>query len=319
MQIILIADIGGTNARFEIISGDEIIANAKYKAAEFPNLIEAIQHFLTHEAAGAKPQIGMFAIAAPIESDHIHFTNSPWHFNKADVKQALNLTQCEVMNDFKAIAYGVLNIDSASLKILHDAPPKPNKPIAIIGPGTGLGVASLIYDGTKYSAVDGEGGHVTMPAKTTREFEIFNILLNKYHHISAERVCSGKGLENLYGAICTLDKVTPKTNITAEIIAADGLAKTCPVCAEVLELFCAFLGRVAGNLALILKAQGGVYIAGGIPPQWGDYLLRSQFLNEFFAKGRMSDLMQTMPIYMINHPSIAMLGLRQQAHLLVQP
>lgn len=314
MKTALIADIGGTNARFELVNGIETIAKADYEAADFPNFADAVQHFLNNEADGERPKIAVFAIAAPIDGDIIHMTNSPWdRFSIEELKAQLELDQLDMMNDFKAVALGVLQIEPEHIRTLHEGLPQLHKPKAIIGPGTGLGVASLIHDGINYIAVEGEGGHVTMPAVTEREFKIFDRLKDKYHHISAERVCSGKGLINLYTALCALEKKTPEPEIKAAEIAARGIAKTCPICEEAVTLMCAFLGRVAGNLALILKAQGGVYIAGGIPQKWDDYLLRSPFLSEFFAKGRLSDAMQSFPIYQINHPSIGMLGIRHQA------
>jgi glucokinase len=318
MTIAMIADIGGTNARFALVQQAEITTQQDYKCADFPTIIDAIRQFFSDHNITKSPEIGMFAIAGPIDGDEIDLTNMAWKFSCKDVQDKLEFTHFEVMNDFKAVALGILQVEPQHIKIIHDVPIHNKKPIGILGPGTGLGVASLIYDGRNYIAVEGEGGHVTMAARTPREFKIFEQMLSKYHHISAERVCSGKGLENLYHFICELDHVTPVDGINAEQISQQAIAKSCPVCVEVLDLMCTFLGRIAGNLAVTLKAQGGIYIAGGIPPKLGNYFMNSRFLNEFTSKGRMSDLVKSIPVFMVDHPSVGMLGLQHRAKQLLQ-
>jgi glucokinase len=152
-----------------------------------------------------------------------------------------------------------------------------------------------------------------MPVKTQREFDIFQELLEKYHHISAERVCSGKGLKNLYEAICTIDNIDCDEAIEPSTITKNALNGSCKASIESLDLMCAFLGRVAGNIALHLKARSGIYIAGGIPPKLGEYFFKSRFVEEFTAKGRMSDWISDIPVYMIDHPSVAMVGLQHHS------
>lgn len=318
MTLCIIADIGGTNARFAYARDNKIIVQKDYKCNDFPTIIDAARAFIHDHKDHEMPQVAVFAVAGPVNGDQVDLTNLAWKFSCEEVKAALNLSLIEVINDFKAVALGVTHIDQKYIKTIYDVPPLDQKPIGILGPGTGLGVASLVYDGARYVAVDGEGGHVTMPARSQREFDIFQQMLNKYHHISAERVCSGKGIENLYHSICELDGAMPIDGINAEQISQKAIEKSCPICIESLDLMCGFLGRVTGNLALILKAQSGMYIAGGIPPKLGDYFFQSRFVEEYTSKGRMSDLVKSIPVYMIDHPSVGMVGLQHRAHELAE-
>jgi glucokinase len=169
----------------------------------------------------------------------------------------------------------------------------------------------MIWDGKKYRAVPGEGGHVTMASVNKREFDIFQQLLkDKYSHVSAERVCSGKGLVNIYNALRAIDGRNDLPELTPEEISSAALKGSCGLCKESLDLMMAFLGRVAGNLALTLGAHGGVYIAGGIVGQLGDYFDKSAFLAEFHAKGRFKDYLKAVPIRVIQHPFPAFVGLQ---------
>ncbi len=214
------------------------------------------------------------------------------------------------MNDFKAVALSVPHLNGKEIRMVNDATAQAEAPIGVIGPGTGLGVASLFWDGKKYRAVPGEGGHVTMPAATQREFDVIaQLLKGKYHHVSAERVCSGKGLGNIYDALRALEKSNLPERSPEEISTAaqDG---SCAVCREALDMMMVFLGRIAGNLALTLGAHGGIYIAGGIVGQLGGYFDKSPFLREYTAKGRFKDYVQAIPVFIIQHPFPAFVGLQ---------
>lgn len=315
---VLIADIGGTNARFGIVDSKGVRDVVYLQCSDYVSITDAANAYI--KSVSAKPNYGVFSIAGPVEGDAINFTNIPWSFRISQVKEDLNLEILDVINDFAAVAYAIPDIDSAIVKKIAGDEPRAGRPIAVLGPGTGLGVASLIWAGDRYVAVPGEGGHVTMPAVTPREFAIFEQLRVKYHHISAERVCSGKGLENLYNAIRVMDG---KTYDTPDLVAAEisqrGIEKSCAICEEALDLMFAFLGRIAGNLALTLNAKGGVYIAGGIPAKLGNYLEQSRFLKEFRAKGRMGELVEHIPIYMATHDSLGLIGLENLArHMLAR-
>lgn len=314
MSVALIADIGGTNVRFGLVDQNGLRDLKYLECSKFVGPAEAARHYFSTLSQPEQPAYGVFAVAGPVMGDLINFTNIPWAFRQSQVQKELGLKKLEVMNDFKAVALAIPGIDEKLLrKVGGDTEPMEHAPKGVIGPGTGLGVAFLSWQGDRYRAQPGEGGHVTMPPVNDREFSIFRQLHVKYHHISAERVCSGKGLENLYNAIKVLDQKFDLPDYEAPQISQNAINGSCEVCKEALDLMLAFLGRVSGNLALTLNAQGGIYIAGGIPTKLGDYFFKSRFLEEFRAKGRMSKLMESIPIYMIKHDAIGLLGLEQRA------
>jgi len=183
-------------------------------------------------------------------------------------------------------------------------------PIAVIGPGTGLGVAGIFFANGRPHPVTTEGGHITLPATTPREFSLFEFLKKtKYSHVSAERVLSGKGLVNLHQAIMGVDGL-PLLEKSAAEITDSGLAGSCKACAEAVDLFCHLLGVVAGNLALSYGAFGGVYIAGGIVPRLRDYFITSRFRESFLAKGRYRGYLNRIPTFVITHPYPGLEGLK---------
>lgn len=314
----LIADIGGTNARFGIADNKGVHDLVYLECRNYTGPVEAAEAYLKKISLSQRPEIGVFAVAGPVMGDLVNFTGSPWTFRTSQVKEQLQLTTFEVMNDFKAVALAIPDISPTLVQKIGGGEPKKGWAKGVLGPGTGLGVASLFWANDHYIANPGEGGHVTCPAISDREFDIFHRLRVKYHHISAERVCSGKGLENLYNAIRVLDHKFDLPDLEAPEISRNAMNRTCEVCKESLDLMLSFLGRIAGNLALTLNAHGGIYIAGGIPTKLGDYFLQSRFLEEFKSKGRMNELMETIPVYIVKHDAIGLLGLEQYSQRLIK-
>ncbi len=307
----LIADIGATNARFALADCNGIYKEKVLKCGDYPGLSDAARAYLDYARPDKTPQAAAVAIAGPVIGDRFEMTNHIWSFSVEETRRQLGLDSFHLLNDFKALALAVPHLKEKDIRKITTVEPMPEAPIGVIGPGTGLGVASLFWDGKKYRAVPGEGGHVTMAAVNLREFSIFQQLLkDKYSHVSAERVCSGKGLANIYNALRALEKRDDLPERAPEEISAAALKGNCPVCKESLDLMLAFLGRVAGNLALTLGAHGGIYIAGGIVGQLGDYFDKSAFLAEFYAKGRFKDYLKAVPIRIIQHPFPAFVGLQ---------
>lgn len=309
----LIADIGGTNARFGIVDQKGLHDLVCLDCKNYAGPAEAAEAYLKQISCLVRPSSAVFAVAGPVNSDLINFPNSPWTFRISKTKDEMMFNNFEVMNDFKAVALAIPKINPDLLHKIGGGDKVENRPIGVIGPGTGLGVAYLNWNGNRYQANPGEGGHVTMAATTDREFKIFRRMTVKYHHISAERVCSGKGLENLYNAIKVLDHKFDLPDLEAPEISKKAIDGSCVVCQESLDLMLAFLGRVSGNLAMTLGAVSGIYIAGGIPTKLGDYFLNSQFLKEFQSKGRMSEYVKNIPVYLVKHDAIGLLGLEQTA------
>lgn len=306
----LIADIGATNARFALADAKGIYDQKILQCDAHPTIVDAVQSYLGG-LNGVKPRRAAFAIAGPVGGDYFEMTNHLWKFSIEETRQTLGFERFELMNDFKAIALGVPHLKPQDIKQVggHQTA-EPQGTIGIIGPGTGLGVASLFWADGQYHANPGEGGHVTMAAKTQREFDIFRTLRDKYHHISAERVCSGKGLVNVYEAIRKLDGLDNLPDRTAEQISEAAITNTCSVCVEALDKMMGFLGTVAGNLAVTLGASGGIYIAGGIPAKLGEHFFNSRFRAEFEDKGRYETYLSPIPTYLITHPNIAFVGLQ---------
>ena len=312
----LIADIGATNARFALVRDGALHDAQILKCADYPTIVDAVRAYLA--PIGARDvRAASFAIAGPVVGDRFTMTNHPWDFSIEQTRLDLGLNHFTLMNDFKAIALAVPHLRDGDLREIGRAKPgqknhADHSPISIIGPGTGLGVASLVWGENGYVPVPGEGGHVTMPAKTQREFDVFQTLHNKYHHISAERVCSGKGLVNIYNALRILDGRNDLPDRTPEDISQCALDKSCSVCVESLNMMIAFLGSIAGNLALTLGAFGGVYIAGGICAQLGEAFFQSRFREEFESKGRFQSYLEPIPTWLITHPMIAFVGLQAE-------
>lgn len=309
----LIADIGGTNARFGIVDSQGVHDLKYLECKNYAGPAEAAENYLKQISCKDRPLSAIFAVAGPVNGDLINFTSTPWTFRVSKTKEEMRFQHFEVMNDFKAVALAIPDIASGLLHKIGGGNEVDRAPKGVIGPGTGLGVAYLTWSGNRYEAHPTEGGHQTFAATTEREFAIFHRMLAKYSHISSERVCSGKGLENLYSAIKVLDHKFDLPDLEAPEISKKAIEGSCAVCKESLDLMLAFLGRAAGNLALGYGAGGGVYIAGGIPTKLGDYFFKSRFWEEFTHKGRMSNYNEAIPVYMIQHDAIGLLGLEQTA------
>jgi glucokinase len=314
VSAILIADIGGTNARFALVEGGEIHAETYLKVADFPGPVEAARHYL--EGRGKPPSRAAFAVAGPVTgADAFELTNHPWKFSISRTRQALGLAWFSLINDFHAVALGVLDAAPGSIRQIGGGTAVHNGNIGVLGPGTGLGMASLVFDPHNgYVAVPGEGAHATVPVNSPREFAVVEWLLrDKYSHVSVERVCSGKGLANLYGGIRAVDgRELPE--LAPEDITAKALSGECEVCREALTLMMGFLGRVAGNLALTINATGGIYFAGGILPKLGaSYVEGSRLRGSFTAKGRFTAYVDRIPTFLIEDPFLPLKGLRRYA------
>ena len=307
-EIGLVADIGATNARFALVGEDGALRSPRvYKVAEHPSLAEAIGKFLNDEG-GAAPTHAVLAIAAPITGDELRMLNHPpWSFSIEALRGALQLETLRLVNDFTANAYAIPFLKPSDLTQIGGGAPRDGSPTAILGPGSGLGVSALIPSPGGAVAIEGEGGHATMAATTLQEAAVLANLRAKYDHVSAERLLSGPGLVNIYEALCALSGVFSADLEPAEIARA-GIAGPDQFARETLDMFCAMLGGFAGNLALAFGARGGVYIAGGIAPKLGDFLVKSQFRTAFESKGRLKGYLAEIPTFVITHDAPALLG-----------
>jgi len=307
----LIADIGGTNARFALVGPQGVFDERVLRCADYPSLADAVEAYLVAQESGRRPVRGAFAVASPITGDIIRMTNLPWEFSVEGVRRTLGFERLDVINDFTAVALAVPELTEADRVQIGEGMPEPGTPIGVLGPGSGLGVSALVPMAGSWTVLATEGGHVTMPPISDREGAILAQLRKTYEHVSAERLISGPGLVNLYDAIAFIDGQEPE-RLTAAEVSTRALERRDPACQEALDVFCAMLGTVAGNLALTLGARGGVYVAGGIAPKILTFLSHSRFRKRFHEKGRMRDYLNPIPTYVITHPYPAFVGLQAQ-------
>lgn len=306
-MLTLLGDVGGTNARFAVFDGDTLGAVESRAVGDFAAPLEAIQDVLA-ELGGAPPQAATIAVAGPVEDGRATLTNGRWAFVAAELKAALGLTSVDLVNDFAAQASAVPALTAEDLMSIGGGRAAPEAPVAVIGPGTGLGVAGLIRSAERPVVLVTEGGHVTMAPADAEESRLLDQLRTSFGHVSAERVLSGPGLVNLYRAIATLEGGEVPERSPEEITQL-GLSGECPTSRRALDTFCAMLGTVAGNLALSFGAKGGVYIAGGIVPRILDRITQSSFRARFEAKGRFAGYLAAIPTSVVIHPYPALVGL----------
>ncbi len=307
----LVGDIGGSNARFAVARAgpggivlDHVLT---MPAADYPALATAAEHYLAATGVAA-PTSAAIAIAGPIVGDRAELTNHQgWSFSITAVRDRLGLTRLAVINDFTAVALSLPELAPSDLRQVGGGAPAEGAPKAVIGPGTGLGVSGIVRTDGRWAAVEGEGGHATFAPMSARESRIGEVLRQRFGHVSWERVLSGPGLVNLYGAIAELEG-TPAEALPPETIAERGRLGDCRLCREALEVFCAALGTAAGNLALTFGARGGVYIAGGIVPQLGDLFAASAFRARFESKGRLSAYVRPIPAYVVTAANPGLVG-----------
>jgi len=308
----LLGDVGGTNARFAWQDDADAPLRdvATLATADHATLADAITAYLARLGRAAPPWCAI-GIANPITGDRIRMTNCHWAFSISGMQNALGFERFVVINDFTALALALPDLPPAELRQLGGSAAVPRGPVALIGPGTGLGVSGLLAGDApgRWVPLQGEGGHVTLAASSPREAAVLQVLRDEFGHASAERAVSGQGLEALYAAVCKLDAVADFAPLPAAEVSQRALAGRDAQCVEVLDLFCGFLGNVAGNLALTLGAVGGVYIGGGIVPRLGDAFTRSRFRACFEDKGRFRAYLEAIPVYVIHtQVSPALLG-----------
>lgn len=311
----LLADIGGTNARFawQAGAGEPIENVRKLPSAQYATLADAMRDYLEQLGRSAPPQCAI-AIANPVLGDRVQMTNHHWSFSISALQEQFGFTRLRVLNDFTALALALPSLPAAELRQVGGGTARPGCAIGLIGPGTGLGVSGLIPvlhrdRPSTWVPLRGEGGHVTLAAGNQREAAVLAEIGGRLGHVSAERALSGPGLVNLHRALVRIDAPgAPEVQLKASEISARALQGDA-TCAETLNLFCALLGSVAGNLALTLGAHGGVYIGGGIVPRLGEWFERSPFRSSFEAKGRFSAYLAAIPVFVIvARESPALLG-----------
>ncbi|KAJ0343841.1 hypothetical protein COL154_014053, partial [Colletotrichum chrysophilum] len=294
---ILIGDIGGTNARFAMLV--DSYAEPKFfpivQTANYETIDEAIQNDVLDKAS-VQPETAILAVAGPIGSDEIDLTNCPWVVRPKRMISDLGFKDVVLVNDFEAQALAVAFMEDEHRVKIGGGEINEQASRVALGPGTGLGVAGLVHCRHVWIPVPGEGGHIDMGPRTPRDFEIFPHLETIEGRISAEQLLCGRGLVNIYSAICAADGIEKRESQPAEVT-ANGLTGSDPAAAETLSLFSSYLGRIAGDLALVFMARGGVHLAGGISEKILPALKKPEFSAAYEDKAPHSALMKTIPTF----------------------
>ena len=313
-SLYLVADIGGTNARFAFVERDNPLPQpiANYAVEDFPSfdgvLDQLESDWLELQQQNAVLEGACLAVAAIPEQREISFTNNAWRFTAASVATRLGCEQISIINDFAAVARALPALTADHLEAIGGGEAASHKPKVAIGPGTGTGVASVVFDQAGAPIVlPGEGGHVDFAPITDIEAKILSRLRAQFGRVSIERLLCGAGIMNIYRSLADIRDQTavhhsPEAVGGAAQLGNDNLA------AETMNTFFSVLGSAAGNLALTLGARGGVYLAGGIAPRYIDLLRKSDFRARFLAKGRFADFNGDIATYVVTHPDPGLLG-----------
>ena len=305
----LIGDIGGTNARFALVDNGAVYETENLRDADFDTFEDAIQSYLKM-VGSPRINTAAFAFAGPITGDHAQLTNRPqWSFSTEALRKAIGFERLTIVNDFYANALSLPALQSSDLFQVGGGKAAPFHNKLVLGPGSGLGVAIVAWDGTNWLPLPGEGGHAQLPmGDNPREDAIFARIRDRFGFVSIEHVLSGSGLKNLYTAIHEVDGLN--SDIPEQhTISGAAVAGTDAVAEEAVQLFLSILGGVAGNLALTCMAKGGVYIAGGIVPTMTKYAANSRLRDCFVGESKMKHLLEPIPSYIIINEHPAFVGL----------
>jgi glucokinase len=320
-RLILAGDIGGTKTGLALFSfGPDIgppMVEETFASRDYPSLEALIREFLS--GAGRPVHYAGFGVAGPVVDGKAQITNLPWVVDEAKLAAEFGFGHVRLFNDLEAIAAAVAQLGAGDFYTLNSGRAIPGGTIALLAPGTGLGEAYLVWDGTRYRSYPSEGGHADFAPVDAQQTGLLLHLLERFEHVSYERVCSGIGLPNIYaylkesGVAQEPDWLREKLNSVTDPVplivkAAFGEERECKLCRAALEMFISILGAAAGNSALKLLATGGIYLGGGIPPRILPALRNGLFMDAFRRKGRMSGLMEDIPVHVIIDPKAAVLG-----------
>jgi glucokinase len=303
----LIADIGGTYARFALETAPgRFEQTASLRCAEHADFHAAVSAYLA-TLSGTRPEHAAIAIANPVEGDQVRMTNYHWQFSIEQMRERLGLQTLVVVNDFTALAMALPRLANGQRRQIGGGQARERSVIGLLGAGSGLGVSGLIPAGDGWIALGTEGGHSSFAPRDEREIAILRHALGEFDHVSFERLLSGPGLELIHRAL------VQRAGLAAQALAAPeitrrALAASDALCREALDAFCAILGTAAANLAVTLGAFGGIYIGGGIVPRLGDYFERSPFRARFEDKGRLSDYLRAIPTFVITAEQATFVG-----------
>ena len=309
----LLADIGGTHARFAYTEADtaKLQPIATYDVARFSSFETLLAQLLIDWREGSQADTHVtkvcLAVAANPHQPEIRFTNNPWCFTRSQVAAQTGCRDIQIVNDFAAVARSLPALSALDLEQIGDGASQLGQSMVTIGPGTGCGVATVVIDDAgKAMVLPGEGGHVDFAPTTDIEMKVLRQLKAAFGRVSVERILSGPGIMNLYRALGEIHQL-PSTYASPEAV-GDAARAVDRLAMESMSRFCSILGSVAGDLALTVGARGGVFIAGGIAPDYLDLLHQSDFRARFLAKGRFTAFNRDIATFIVKHPHPGLLG-----------
>ena len=318
MMLVLAGDIGGTTTRLAFFrdggNGLETLAHDRFTSRSQGTLAALVQTFVS--ATALTPERACFGIAGPVRGERVLTPNLPWLVDGGELAALLGLAQVTLINDLQANAYGLPLLQEQDFAVLNPGEAEPTGAIAVISAGTGLGETVAVWNGSRHWPLPGEGGHADFAPRNELEVELLLHLRTEFGRVSYERVLSGPGLVNIYRFLRDRRHLAETPTVVAAMaegvpaaaISAAALAGSCPLCARALDLFVSLYGAEAGNLALRALATGGIYLGGGIAPKIVDLLRGPAFMRAFTAKGRLSPLLETIPVRVILNENTALLG-----------
>jgi glucokinase len=323
---VLAGDVGGTKTALSLYESDgsgeyRTLTERVYASADHPSLLAVLNDFLP--TAGVAVDAAVFGVAGPVQAGVCSTTNLPWIVSELELARELKMPVA-LINDFHAVALGVMQLQASDLRVIQAGTRDPNGVYAVIGAGTGLGEAVALPLNRGVRVLPGEGGHVDFAPRDETEWRLLRFLRanKKSEHVSVERVVSGTGLATLYDFVVA-DGQAPDDPETRRRFATEPRAAVIgeragldPAAARALSLFASAYGAEAGNLALKVLPTGGLYVAGGVSARMVDRLAWDVFMDNFLSKGRMADLLRTIPVAVVRHPNVGLLGARGHAALL---
>jgi len=322
MDAVLAGDVGGTHTRLAIYPAgapQEPLLQRVYRSADYAGLEPIVRRFMD-ESAQAIQQASIrragFGVAGPAEGAVVKFTNLPWVVRTSDLAAAFKLDHVVFVNDFAAICRAVPHLAGNQLHQIGGGIPDPEAPKVVLGAGTGLGVGFLVPAGDGYRAVASEGGHVGFAPRDELQLRLAQYLQTQRDGSYVENLLSGRGLENLYAFLRDVEggaedhgvRTAMANTNPAAVISAQGLSGADPLCHRTLALFCSIYGAVSGNLALLVMASGGVYVAGGIAGHIRPMLAGDAFRDAFEQHVRYTEFLRSVPRFLILHPQPGLLG-----------
>jgi glucokinase len=317
--MLIAGDIGGTKTLLALYVPDQgarkPIAQAMFHSADYHSLDDIVRAFI---AKTQRPvEAACFDVAGPVIGGRAHLTNLPWVLDEGAMQRALGLKRVMLLNDLKAVAYAVPHLLADDVHTINEGRPEKHGPLAVIAPGTGLGEAFLVWDGSRYIACSSEGGHGDFAPSDATQAALWRYLFDRHGHVAYERVCSGSGLPNIYEFLRDSGHAPELPALAAKLAAAADRTPIImqaalqdppdPLCAATLAVFVSVLGAESGNLALKVLATGGVYLGGGIPPRILSQLDTGGFMRDFVNKGRFAELLGKIPVKVITTQA-ALLG-----------